>query len=203
MADQLGRLRFVDVDVVTALRLRGRREDRLGETLGFAKACRQPDAADFAAWRRSLSSPSPTDIHARRIRSAAARSAVTSIDRPCSSSAADRAGIAGYVAGSVEQQVVGDDRSGPLEPECGDLRQDFSLVGNPGAEHVVERGNTIAGDDAADIAEIVDVADLALSIGPSVGERGLENGRGERQQILRREGPTSYRVRGWADNNNI
>ena len=78
--------------------------------------------------------------------------------------------------------MVGDDRLRPLEPERGDLRQDLALVGNARAEHVVERRDAIGGDDEQAIAEIVDVADLALSIRAPVGECGLENGRGERQQ---------------------
>ena len=64
----------------------------------------------------------------------------------------------------------------PLEPERGDLRQHFALVGNAGAEHVVERRDAIGGDDEQTIAEIVDVADLALTIGRAAGERGLRMG---------------------------
>ena len=58
----------------------------------------------------------------------------------------------------------------PLEPERRDLRQHLALVGNAGAEHVVERGDAIGGDDQQAIAEIVDVADLALAI-RAVGRR--------------------------------
>src|SRR5205085_4108170 len=45
-ADPAGRLLEIDVDVVPALFLGGRREDRLGELVALAQAGGQADAAD-------------------------------------------------------------------------------------------------------------------------------------------------------------
>src|SRR5207245_1563750 len=84
------------------------------------------------------------------------------------------------------------------EPERGNLRQDLALVGDPGPEHVIERRDAIGGDDQQTVVEIVDVADLALSIRTSVSECGLENGRGERQRVPLRRRSASYRVRATA-----
>jgi hypothetical protein len=71
--------------------------------------------------------------------------------------------------------VVRDDRSGPVEPERRDLRQDLALVGNAGTEDVVEGRDAIARDDEQAVAELVDVADFALTIGRPAGYRRLKN----------------------------
>ena len=65
-----------------------------------------------------------------------------------------------------------------------DLREDLALVGNARAQDVVERRNAIGGDDQQAVAEIVDVSDLALSIGTPAVERGFEDRSGERQREL-------------------
>ena len=67
-----------------------------------------------------------------------------------------------------------------VEPERRNLREHLALVGDAGAEHVVERRDAIGGDDQQAVAEVVEVADLALAIGRAAGERGVENGCGER-----------------------
>ena len=51
-----------------------------------------------------------------------------------------------------------------LEPEPRELRQHLALVGDAGAEHVVERGDAIGGDDEQLIADLVDVAHLAAAM---------------------------------------
>ena len=84
--------------------------------------------------------------------------------------------------------MIADDGLRAREPERGDLGQHFALVRYAGAEHVVERGDAIGGDDQQLVAEIVDVADLARSIGPPVRKRGLKNGRGEGQHGSDRKG---------------
>ena len=45
------------------------------------------------------------------------------------------------------EQVVRHEIAHALEPEAGELGQHLALVGNAGAEHVVERGDAIGGDD--------------------------------------------------------
>src|SRR4051794_31466159 len=98
--------------------------------------------------------------------------------------------------------MVRDGGAGAIGPELGDLGAGFSFIGNAGAEHVIECRNPVAGDNQQRIAELVDVADLALTVRTSVGQRGLENRRGERHAILRRKGG-SYKVTHAADNNNM
>ena len=80
--------------------------------------------------------------------------------------------------------MVGDDVPRPFEPERGELRQHLPLVGNAGAENVVERGDPIGRDDEQLVAEVVDVAHLALTIGRTAGDGSLKNGSGERQGDL-------------------
>ena len=48
LADQFGGVLLGDVDVVAALRLGRRREDRLGQPIRFAQSLRQADAAELA-----------------------------------------------------------------------------------------------------------------------------------------------------------
>ena len=51
-----------------------------------------------------------------------------------------------------------------VEPERRELGQDLALVGNAGAEHVVERGDAIGRHHEQRVAGIVDVAYLALPV---------------------------------------
>ena len=99
--------------------------------------------------------------------------------------------------------MIRNDCARPVEPERGDLGEDLALVGDARAEHVVEGGNAIGRDDQQAIAEIVDIANLSLSIGSARGERGVENGGGERQVIPRPKRLESYRDVSGADNNNM
>ena len=59
--------------------------------------------------------------------------------------------------------MVRDDVAGALEPERRQLGEDAALVGNAGAEHVIERGDAIGRDQDQVIAGGVDVADLAAA----------------------------------------
>ena len=51
-----------------------------------------------------------------------------------------------------------------LEPERRQLREDLALVGNAGAKNVIEGRDSIRGDHQQRVAEIEDVADLALPV---------------------------------------
>ena len=64
-----------------------------------------------------------------------------------------------------------------IEPERRQLREHFALVGNAGAEDVVERGDAIGGDDEQVLAEIVDVANLAAPRERQAVEMGFEDDR--------------------------
>ena len=68
----------------------------------------------------------------------------------------------GKSAGSSRDHVVRHDVPQSVEPERRDLREDLALVGDARAEHVVERGDAIGGDDQQPSPKIVDVADLAV-----------------------------------------
>jgi hypothetical protein len=61
-------------------------------------------------------------------------------------------------------QVVRDEIAHAGEPETRQLRQHLALVGNAGAEHVVERGDAIGRDDQQAIVDLVDVAHLATAV---------------------------------------
>ena len=160
-ADDRAGLGLADVLVVAGLGLRRGREDRLGQPVGLAQALR---AARCRRRRRSSgspSSPSPTDSRARRTRPAAASVLRTSIERPREHVAMRLRGGGEVVDVRSTRDDAASDRAILLEPERRQLRQDLALVGNPRAEHVVERGDAIGGDDEQMLAEIVDVADLA------------------------------------------
>ncbi len=94
-----------------------------------------------------------------------------------------RPSLSGEVGGAGRDHVVFGDRAQAIEPERGDLRQDLSLVWNPGRKDVVERRDPIGRDNQELVAEVENIADLSLSIGCTPGECRLENGRGERQRI--------------------
>ena len=57
--------------------------------------------------------------------------------------------------------MVRDQIADVIEPERGQLRENFALVGTSGSEDVIEGGDAIGGDDEQVRAEIVDVANLA------------------------------------------
>ena len=91
--------------------------------------------------------------------------------------------------------MIGDDRPRAFEPERGDLREDLALVGNARAEHVVEGRDAIGRDDQQAIAEIVDVADLSLSIGRRSASVVWRMGEASDNKSSAEERCASYRVR--------
>ena len=101
--------------------------------------------------------------------------------------------------------MIRDDDSGRAsEPEDGNLREHLALVGDARSQDVVERRNPIGRHDQQAVVEIVNIADLAVAIGPASGERGFENGRGERQQnSLAEKKMHLTKERARVDNNNI
>jgi hypothetical protein len=71
--------------------------------------------------------------------------------------------------------VVRHEVAHPLEPERRELRQHFALVGNAGAEDVVEGGDAIGGDEEQVVSDLIDVADLAAPVEFQIGEGRFEN----------------------------
>ena len=89
---------------------------------------------------------------------------------------------------SVREHVVRHDRRGVPEPERRELREHLALVRNARAEHVVERRDPIGGDEQQAVAEVEQVADLAVTIGCGAVEAGVEEGSGETARGLGRKG---------------
>ena len=100
--------------------------------------------------------------------------------------------------------MVRNDRSGALEPEGRDLREHLPLVGNSRREDVIKRGDPIGRNDQEPVAEIVQVSDLALSIGNTFAKRTLKKRRRQRQQnFLVKRSYESYMGTSEPDNNNM
>ena len=199
--DQAGRLGRGDVDVVAALRLGRRREDGLRQARGLGQSGRQAHAAHFARGLVVLPA-GPSEVSARH---ALNRQRLGPAHEH--GAAAQQVGVlpgAFRVVGGVRrQQMVRNDRGQTREPEERDLRQDAALVRDAGSEHVVEGGDSIGRDDHEAIAEVVDVAHLAVAIRSAAGERSLEHRGGERQKASSRESSASYREAPRGDNNNM
>jgi hypothetical protein len=70
----------------------------------------------------------------------------------------------GVVANVGRTQVIWNDASGPVEPERGQLRKDLAFIGNSRAKNVVECRDPIRGDHQQRVAEVEDVAHLALAM---------------------------------------
>ncbi len=89
------------------------------------------------------------------------------------------AGEIGYVGGD---EVAGDEVFEEVEPEEGDLGEDAAFVGDRGAEHVVEGGDAVGGDEEERGFGVfgvgcVDVSDLASGEERGFGaESGFEYG---------------------------
>ena len=66
-----------------------------------------------------------------------------------------------------------------VEPEGRQLREDLALVGDAGAQHVVERRDAIGGDQQQRVAQVVDVAHFAGAKARQRGQVGLDDGHGE------------------------
>ena len=73
-----------------------------------------------------------------------------------------------------------------IEPERRELREHLALVGNAGAEDVVERGDAIGRDDQQVLAEIVDVADLAAARERETSDRFVSRTTGDDMRAARR-----------------
>ena len=79
--------------------------------------------------------------------------------------------------------MIGNDLACSNEPDGRNLREDLALVGDAGAENVVERGDAIGGDEQEPVPKIVKVSDLPLSVRLSVAETALKKRRSQGQQI--------------------
>ena len=78
--------------------------------------------------------------------------------------------------------MIRHDGAEAFEPEARNLREHLPFVGDARAEHEVECRDAIGGDNQELIAEVVDVSDLAVSVGYATAERGVDDGRSERQR---------------------
>ena len=131
----------------------------VGQAVRFPQPCRQGDAAH----RPALAVLLPA-----RPRQVPARDALD-VDGPClprqHRPATQHVGVGlrrGGEAGHIErEEVVRDDIGQLVEPERRQLRQHLALVGDAGAQHVVEGGDAVGGDQEQRIAQVVDVAHFA------------------------------------------
>ncbi len=157
-ADQLGSLLARDVLVVARLRLRRRREDRLGQLLRLDEPLRQPVPADLAG--REVVLPA-------RAGEVAAHDALDRqhVEPPALHRARVRAQL---------QEVVRHELARPREPERGQAREHAPLVRDVGGQDDVEGRDPVARDEQeALLVECVDLADLSRG---DVG-RGFRHGR--------------------------
>ncbi len=151
VADQLGGLVEGDVLVVLAELGLGRRgEDRAGQAVRLRQAGGQPDPADragLAVLAPARSGKVAPDDALDRVH----------VEPP------DQHRLTPDFLGNVldREQVVGDDRIGPVEPEGRHRGQDPALVGDRvGQDHVVDR-DPIRGDQEQVVTGFVDLAHLA------------------------------------------
>ncbi len=61
-------------------------------------------------------------------------------------------------------QVMRDQVTHPLEPECRQLRQHLALVGDARAKNVIERRDAVGCDDQQVVADFIDVAHFAATV---------------------------------------
>jgi len=70
--------------------------------------------------------------------------------------------------------VVGHDRRGGVEPECGERGEDTALVGDLVTEHDVEHRDAVGRDDEhAIVPDLIELADLPRVV---MGERDMAHG---------------------------
>ena len=185
-ADALRRLVLADVDVVAALRLRGRREDRLREPVRLAQAPRQLDAADPSGLL-VLAPAGADEVPARhaldRNRRRAPHQHRASLQRL-------RLGWQGrrVLRRFDGHHVVGHDVAGAREPEGGQLGQHAALVRYRGPEHDVVCRDAVGGHHQQLVADLVHVPDLAPPVHRQAAERSFENGRRRRHWTTSRVG---------------
>ena len=86
------------------------------------------------------------------------------------------------------EQVVRHDAGRVLEPEGGELGEYFALVGNAGAEDVVERRDAIGRDEQQPVSEVEEVTNLAVAIGSGPVEACIEEWSSRRHGGLGRKG---------------
>ena len=72
--------------------------------------------------------------------------------------------------------MVGDDQPDEIEPELRELGQDLALVGDERGQDPVERGDAVRGDDEELVADLVDIADLALLVKRQTGKLDVTDG---------------------------
>ena len=78
--------------------------------------------------------------------------------------------------------MIRDDVARLVEPEGGQLCEHLAFVGDAGAEDVVERRDAIGGDEQQLVADLVDVAHLALPMRRAAVEPCFEDRSRNRQE---------------------
>ena len=148
------------------LGLGGRREDGLGELGGIHQARGQLDAADGAvglvllkAAAGQVTADDALDReHLGLLHQHEATVQIVGV----------RLELLGQIGHVGADQMVVDDILHLVEPEQRKLRENTALVGDLAVQNVVERGDVVGRDHQQLVAQVVDVADLALCVGLDV-----------------------------------
>jgi len=147
-----------DVEVVPILGFSGRREDRLLQAVGLPEPFRDLDAADLAGGYVFLPARSgeisPDHAFHRE------DPGLSDEHRPLFQDFRERPKGRREIRDLRGDQMVRTDQGGEIEPEFGNLGQDFSFVGNEGRQDVIEGGNAVGRDDEQFIVDFKDVSHL-------------------------------------------
>ena len=154
---------------MTALGLRGGREDRLGKTLGLPEAGwhRVPEhraGALVVGPRRPEEVAAGDALETNRLRGLHQHRPACDVG----------SGGLGEVGGIRRHEVVGDDVGGLLEPERRQRGEHAAFVGDEVVEHDVEHRDAVGRDhEHAVVIDLVELADLARIV---VRERDVAHG---------------------------
>ncbi len=167
--DKLAHFVEGNVFIVSSGGLGRRREDGLGEGVGFLQAGRKLDARDLAGGFVFLP---------RGAGDVAAHDALDGEHFGALHEHGASAKLVGVFADLLRvlvdvggNQVIGDDVSQVIEPEQGDLAEDASLVGDAGSQDVVEGRDAVSGDEQQLlVANGVNVTDFAAGVKVEIGE---------------------------------
>ena len=168
-ADEIGRLQRGERQVVTAVGLRGGREDRLGQPLGLAQTRRHrvPEhrSGALVVGPRGTEEESARDaLEAHRLRGLHQHRATGDVGP----------GGLREVGGVRRHEVVRDDAGGLVEPERRQCGEHAALVGDEVVEHDVEHRDAVGRDhEHAVVIDLVELADLARIV---VRERDVTHG---------------------------
>ena len=162
VAQQRGHVLETDILVVAGLRFGRRREDGFRQFVAFPQPGRQFDPADCAV-RLVLLPTGARDVSAGDAFHLDHVGALHEHGAPLQL-IGKRMELRWVLREIGCQKVSRDEVTQKIKPKNGKLRENPSLVGDAGGEHVIERRNAIGGNDQELIADAVYVADFAARV---------------------------------------